>query len=190
MSLDGIPYLRCVKCTHSLVSFASLLRAHCVPLSMSFMTTLKSISPSTDPWGIPLTDLHPDIEQLITTLWVWSCNQFLVDQTVHPPDPYLSNLERRMWWGPCQRPYWSPDILHLWLFPCLLTQLCCHRRPLGWWGRIPCWSHAGCLVSPPSIFLCIASRSIISWILPSIEVRLPSIEASSVVPWIFLSTLL
>ena len=33
-----------------------------------------------------------------TTLWVGSCSQFFVPQTVHPSNPYLFNLERRMLW--------------------------------------------------------------------------------------------
>jgi len=84
---------------HSLVSFTNLLRVHLIPLLMSLIKTLKSISPSIDPWGIPLvTDLHLDIESLATTSCEQSCNQPLIHQTVHPSNPYLSNLESRMLW--------------------------------------------------------------------------------------------
>lgn len=50
---------------------------------------------------------------------------------------------------PCQWPYWIPDSWHQQLFPYPLTQLCYHRRPLGWWGRIcPRWSLWAKLTSP------------------------------------------
>jgi len=62
------------------------------------MKMLKSTSPSNDPWGVPLiTYLHLNIEALTTTIWVWSRNQFLIHQTVHPSDPYVSTLERMSW---------------------------------------------------------------------------------------------
>ena len=64
---------------HSLVSSAHLLRVHSTPLSMSSTKTLKRIGPSTDPWGTPLvTDLHPDMEPLISTLWIQSCRQCFI----------------------------------------------------------------------------------------------------------------
>ncbi|KAK4826190.1 hypothetical protein QYF61_006134, partial [Mycteria americana] len=40
-----------------------------------------------------------DIEPLTTTLWMRPSNKFLIYRTVHPSNPYLSNLERRMLWG-------------------------------------------------------------------------------------------
>jgi len=61
--------------------------------------TDEVLTPS-DPWGTPLvTNLHPDIEPLNTTLRTQSCNQFFIHQMIHPSNPYLSNLERRMFWG-------------------------------------------------------------------------------------------
>ena len=69
VSLDGIQY-GVLTVPHSLVSSVNLLRMHSTPLSMSLLKILKSISPSTDPWGTPLiTDLHRDIEPLTTILW-------------------------------------------------------------------------------------------------------------------------
>ena len=45
---------------------------------------------------------------------------------------------------PCQRPYWSPDRWHQWLFPCPLMQLCHNRRSLCRSSRIcTYWSHTG-----------------------------------------------
>ena len=64
---------------HSLVSPANLLTMHSIHLSISPLKILKSTGPSTDPWRTPLiTDLHPAIEPLITTLWTQSCSQFFV----------------------------------------------------------------------------------------------------------------
>ena len=84
----------------SLVSSTNLLRVHLMPSSVSLMKMLKSTSPKTDPWGTPLvTGLYLNIEPLITTLCLLLSNQFLIHWTVHPSNPYLSNLERRMWWG-------------------------------------------------------------------------------------------
>jgi len=63
---------------------------------MLLVKILKSTSPSTDPCGAPLVaDLHPDMKALTTTLWGESHNQILI----HPTNPYLSNLERKMLWG-------------------------------------------------------------------------------------------
>ena len=85
---------------HSLVSSVNLLRVYSIQLLMSLMRVLKSTRVSTDPWGTPLiTGLHPGIEPLITPHWVWSHNQLFVHQTIHPSNPYLYNLERRMLWG-------------------------------------------------------------------------------------------
>jgi len=76
-------------------------------------------------------------------------------------------------WGRLhQRPYWSSDRWHQWLFPCPLAQLHHHRRPLGQSGRT-WWSHASCPISPPSLLCCsIASSRICSMIFPRTEVRL------------------
>jgi len=52
---------------HNLVS--NFLRVHSVPQSISLMKILNSTGPSTDPWETSLvTDLHPDMEPLTTTL--------------------------------------------------------------------------------------------------------------------------
>lgn len=49
----------------SWVSSAVLLRVHSIPLPMSLMKTLNSISPSMDPWGTPLiTGFRLDIQPL------------------------------------------------------------------------------------------------------------------------------
>ena len=70
---------------------------------------------STDPWGTPLlSDLLPDTEPLTTTPWLWSHNQFLVHQTVHPSNPYLSNLERRMLWGTMSKARQMTAVVLLW----------------------------------------------------------------------------
>ena len=62
------------------------------PITIIFWTS--------DLWETPfVTDLCLDIKPMTTTLWVWSCNQFLVHWTVHASNPYLSNLERRILWG-------------------------------------------------------------------------------------------
>ena len=85
--------------SQNLLSSVNLLRVHSIPPLMSLMKIYKFASPSTDPWGTPLTtDLHPDTEQLTTTLWMWFCNQLLVHPIIHPSNPYLSNLERRILW--------------------------------------------------------------------------------------------
>ena len=71
----------------------NLLREHSIPLSVSLMKILKSISPRT---MRNTTDLHLDTDTLITTLCVQSCNQFLIHRTVHPSNPYLPKLDRMM----------------------------------------------------------------------------------------------
>ena len=64
---------------HSLVSSANLLRVHLTQLSMSLMKILKSTGPSSDHCGMPLvTDLHPDMKPLTTTLWTRSCSQLFI----------------------------------------------------------------------------------------------------------------
>ena len=92
---------------HSLVSSANFLRMHSIPLSMSLMKILKSNQSQHWLLGdtIHHTAFHPDMEPLTTTLWTWSCNQFFFHWTVHPSNPYLSGVERRICCGvPCQRP--------------------------------------------------------------------------------------
>lgn len=55
----------------------NLLRVHSNSLSMSLIKILKSIGPSTDPWGTPpIIDLHPDTEPWTTTLCVQSNNSW------------------------------------------------------------------------------------------------------------------
>mgnify|MGYP001864314314 CR=1 FL=1 len=85
---------------HSLVSSTNLLSVHSIPLPVSLMKILKSSGSSIDYWETPLVaDLHLDIAPLTTTLWVQCHNQFLIHWTVHPPNPYVSNLKRRMLLG-------------------------------------------------------------------------------------------
>ena len=91
------------------------------------MKILKSIGPSTNSWGTPfITDLHPDIKSLNTTLWNQSCSQFSVHWTIHPSNPYLSNLERSVLWGTMSKAILK--LKHQWLFPCPLMQWHYHRR--------------------------------------------------------------
>ena len=59
----------------SLVSLAKFVRVHLILLSRSFVKMAKNTGPKTDLCRIPLiTGLHLDIEQLQTTLWLWSQN--------------------------------------------------------------------------------------------------------------------
>jgi len=82
--------------TYSLASSANLLNVHSTPLSTSLIKILKSTGPSTDSCGTLLvTDLHPEMETLTTTLWTQSCSSF-VYWTVHPSNPSLSSLERML----------------------------------------------------------------------------------------------
>ena len=171
---------------HRLVSSANLKRVHLIQLSMPLMKILKRTSPSTDPWRTTLiTDLHSITEPLTTTLWVQSHNQLLICQTVHSSNPYLSNLERRIWWGLCQRLYWSQDRWHQWIFLCSLMQLCHHRRPLRWSRKTwPWWSHVTYPISAPS--LPCAFQENLFHDLPQCRCE----ADRSVVPWTVLSTLL
>ena len=103
------------------------------------MKVLKSSSPKTDPWGTPLlTGLHPDTEPLITTLWLHPASQFLIHQTVHPSNPYLSNLERRMWWGTMSKFF---NLFNHWRCLLCLAKYALHSymlqmRGSGWNERI------------------------------------------------------
>jgi len=66
---------------------------------MSSLEMCKGTGPSTGPWEMQLvTNLHPDIEPLITALWVCSHNEFLVHWAVHTSNPYISNLGGVMLW--------------------------------------------------------------------------------------------
>ena len=113
----------------------------------------KITSPSPDSWGtLLITDLHLDMETLTTTLWVQSCNQFLVHWIVHPSSSRLSNVERKMLWGITSKALmkWTSVRWQQWLFPCLLTQIHYHNRPQVWSGR-SChwWSNASSPISCP-----------------------------------------
>ena len=69
--LDDILSLWCINCTPQLGVIRKLAEGALDPsVNVSVMKILKSIIPSTDPRGTPLvTDLHPDAEPFITTLW-------------------------------------------------------------------------------------------------------------------------
>jgi len=96
--LDGTPSFWCV-CTTQLGVICKLAEG-ALNLVMSLMKILNSTGPSMDPSGTPpVTNLHLDIKPLTTTLWLQPSNQFLIHPTVHPSNPYLPNLERRMLWG-------------------------------------------------------------------------------------------
>ena len=66
--------------------------------SMSLIKMLKCTSTKTDSWGTPyVIHLYLDLEPLTTALWLQPSNQFLTHQIVLLSNPYLSNLEIRMW---------------------------------------------------------------------------------------------
>jgi len=80
----------------SLVSSANLLKVHSIPLSVSSSKMLNNTSLSNNPWGMPLiTGHHLDSKPLTTTHWVWLSIQFLIQQVVHPSDPFFFNLVTR-----------------------------------------------------------------------------------------------
>lgn len=84
--------------------------------------TLRNTVPSTNPWGTPLiTHLHPGVEPLTTTLWVWSHNQFLILWTVHLSNPCISNSERKMLWGNMSKTLPKTRYCLICLFACLLS---------------------------------------------------------------------
>ncbi|KAK4820500.1 hypothetical protein QYF61_000079, partial [Mycteria americana] len=98
--LNGISSLRCVNRTTQLGVTCKLAEGALDPTVYVIDEILNSTGPNTHPGGTPLvTDLHLDIEPLTTMLWMRPSNQFLIHRTVHPSNPYLSNLERRMLWG-------------------------------------------------------------------------------------------
>jgi len=97
--LDGMLSFWLVNCTAQLGVICKLAEGT-LSLTMSLMKILNNSGPSMDPWGTALvTSIHLDIKPLTTTLWLRPSNQFLIHQTVHPSNPYLSSLERRMLWG-------------------------------------------------------------------------------------------
>ena len=64
----------------SLVSSANLLKVHSTPVPRSFMKTLKSTGPKTDPWGIPLvTGCKPDITPFTIILWAQPISKLLTE---------------------------------------------------------------------------------------------------------------
>jgi len=83
---------------HSLVPSANSLRVHSTPPSVLLMKILKTTGPSADLWGTLITDIL-NVKPLTATLWIQSHKQFLIHRTVHPSNPYLSNLEKRILWG-------------------------------------------------------------------------------------------
>jgi len=65
----SLPSFYCVNCNTQLGDIRKLAKG--TPDLTSLTKLLKSTSPNTDPWDIPLiTSLHPDTELLITTLWL------------------------------------------------------------------------------------------------------------------------
>ena len=98
---DNILSFWCVSCTTQLGVICKLAEGALDPtVCVSLMNILHSAGPNIDPRGTPIvTILHLDIDPLTATLWLRPSNRFLIHPTVHPSNPYLSNLERRMLWG-------------------------------------------------------------------------------------------
>ena len=95
----GLVELQEVCCTTRLgvpcrLAEGALSPTVCVSGCMN-MKIFNSIGPSTDPGGTPLgTGFR--LEPLTIPLWTGPSSQFLIRLTVHPSNPYLSNLEARM----------------------------------------------------------------------------------------------
>ena len=74
-----------------------------MPSSVSLRKALKSTDPKADPYGTPLvTGLHPDMEPLITALWLQSANHSLIHQSMLQIHTIPISREG-CGEGPCQR---------------------------------------------------------------------------------------
>ncbi|KAK4825935.1 hypothetical protein QYF61_003447 [Mycteria americana] len=95
--LGGIPPLRRVNCTTQLGVICKVAEG---ALDLAVNVIDENIEQHWSQYGplrTPLiNDLHLDTEPLTATLWMRPSNQFLIHQTVHPSNLYLSNLERSM----------------------------------------------------------------------------------------------
>ncbi|PKU44015.1 hypothetical protein llap_5686 [Limosa lapponica baueri] len=97
--MDGIQSLRHDNCTTQFLCHPHLGESVLNPTVYVMNEVFGQCWSQYGPQESPLvTDLHLDIELFTTTLWMQPSNQFLIHQTVHPSNPYLSNLERRMLW--------------------------------------------------------------------------------------------
>lgn len=139
------------------------------------MKTVKSTSPSTDPRVRATSHWSPSRHSTIDHHSLGT-NQFLIQQTFHSSNFYLSNLERRVFphniSEALMKSRWTQ-----WLFPHPPMQLYHHRMS----GRThPWWSHACYAIPPPPLPRRSAPRP-----------YLTQSEADKLsVPWAALSTLL
>ena len=97
------------------------------------------------------------------------------------------NLKKSILYGTTSKSLWVPDRLQQWLFPCLLTQLCHHKKQQVWSGRTcPC---EAMLINTYNIPLFhTPSYSFLEDLLHDLP-RHWGEANSSVVPWVILSTL-
>jgi len=175
-SLWMAPHLRGVlSAPHSFISSTSSLWVHSTPLSTSWMKTVKSTSPSTDPRVRATSHWSPSRHSTIDHHSLGT-NQFLIQQTFHSSNFYLSNLERRVFphniSEALMKSRWTQ-----WLFPHPPMRLYHHQMS----GRThPWWSHACYAIPPPPLPQRSAPRP-----------YLTQSEADKLsVPWAALSTLL
>ena len=97
--LDGVIFFCCIKSITQLGVISKLAECALDPSSLSLIKMLKSTRPKVDPWGTSLCYWPPPGHRTIDHHWLWHSNQFLIHQIVCPFNPYLPNLEIRMWWG-------------------------------------------------------------------------------------------
>ena len=129
-----------------------------------------------------------DIEAVTTTLWVRSHNQFLIHWTVHPSNPYCSNLERRMLWGTRANALLkSREMTGMALLLSTDSYTIVKSHKVG--QAEPDLGEALLIIPYYLSFTClsIASRRICSMIFPSTEVKLRIIQVIDKRHWTILS---
>ena len=87
-------------CLYTMQSSAKSLEFEAKVIGRSLMNRRKSMGPSTDPWGTPLTtDTTSDELPSTTTLWVRPDRNDAIQLYTVPQTPKCSIFQRSRWWG-------------------------------------------------------------------------------------------
>ena len=87
-------------CLYTMQSSAKSLEFEVILSGRSLMNRRKSMGPSTDPWGTPLTTgILSDELPSTTTLWVRPDRNDAIQLCMLPRTPKCSSFRRRRWCG-------------------------------------------------------------------------------------------
>ena len=93
-----LPYT-IIKCTTQLSVISKLAKGALNPIIYVSDKDVKAYQTQMDSWGPLFPSLHQHIAPFTTALWLQPPNQLIIHQIVQPLNPYLSNLELRIWYG-------------------------------------------------------------------------------------------